>query len=242
MMKIGAGPDERDQCSLPAERVDYLKVLNKGIQGMRVAYSDDLGFTEAVDPEVRQACSKAARAFIELGCQVETVKPRWPSPSECWNEIFCGGIATRLMPYFNRREEIEPGLYEIMEKIVKNPPTKYIQACLDRLAWWQYPRAFFEKYDILLTPTMPCPPFAIALDSPGEIAGKTVDRYGWLVFTFPFNLTGQPAASVPCGFTKKGLPVGLQIVGRRFDDATVLRASAAFERARPWAQNRPPIA
>jgi len=79
----------------------------------------------------------------------------------------------------------------------------------------------------------------VGLDNPTEIAGTPVDAYAWIPFTYPFNMTGQPASSVPCGFTKDGLPIGLQIVGRRFDDATVLRASAAFERARPWAQHRP---
>src|SRR5256885_4024767 len=119
--------------------------------------------------------------------------------------------------------------------------TRYVQAWFDRLAWWQHPRAFFETYDLLLTPTIACPPFPIGLDNPSEIAGKRVEPYAWIPFTFPFNLTGQPAASVPCGFTKDGLPIGLQIVGRRFDDAGVLGAAAAFERARPWADRRPPI-
>jgi aspartyl-tRNA(Asn)/glutamyl-tRNA(Gln) amidotransferase subunit A len=111
---------------------------------------------------------------------------------------------------------------------------------MDRLAWWQHPRALFEKYDLLLTPTVACPAFSLGLDNPTAIAGKPIDPYAWTPFTYPFNLTGQPAASVPCGFTREGLPVGLQIAGRRFDDVTVLRAAAAFERARPWSNVRPP--
>src|SRR5205823_4885181 len=170
MLTVCAGPDERDQYSLPASGEDYLKSLRPGVKGLRVAYTDDLGIIEAT---------------------------------------------------------------------LKNPSTKYVQAWFDRLAWWQHPRAFFEKYDLLLTPTIACPPFAVGLDNPTQIAGKPVEPYAWIPFTYPFNVTGQPAASVPCGFTKDGLPIGLQIVGRRFDDATVLRASAAFERARPWAQRRP---
>ncbi|MCX5906691.1 MAG: amidase family protein, partial [Deltaproteobacteria bacterium] len=241
MVKVGAGPDERDPYSLPYERADYGKTLAGSLQGMRVAYSDDLGFTAIVDPEVRQVCTKAAETFSELGCHVETVSPKWPSPLECWYEIFCGGIATRMMSSMERRNEIEAGLYEIIEKTLKNPPTQYVQAWFDRLAWWQHPRAFFEKYDFLVTPTLPCPAFAVGLENPKEIAGRPIDRYGWLPFTYPFNLTGQPAASVPCGFTKSGLPIGLQIVGRRYDDGTVLRASAAFEKARPWGGKRPPV-
>ncbi len=241
MLQVAAGPDERDQTSLPAARVDYVKALAGGVKGLRVAWSDDLGFADTVDPEVRDLCAAAAKAFGELGCRVEAVKPRWPSPYRCWSEIFCGGIATRMAPYLDRKSEIDPGLYRIIENTLKNPPTTYVQAWFDRLAWWEHPRRLFEKYDLLLTPTIACPPFAIGLDNPTEIAGKAVPPYGWIPFTYPFNMTGQPAASVPCGFTRDGLPVGLQIVGRRFDDVTVLRASAAFERARPWAQHRPPL-
>ena len=146
-----------------------------------------------------------------------------------------------MAPYREQRDLIEPGLLQIIEATLKNPPTRYIQAWFDRLAWWQHPRTFFAKYDLLLTPTVACPPFRTGLDNPPEIAGRPVPAYGWIPFTYPFNLTGQPAASVPCGFTKDGLPIGLQIVGRRFDDVTVLRASAAFERIRPWRERRPPL-
>jgi aspartyl-tRNA(Asn)/glutamyl-tRNA(Gln) amidotransferase subunit A len=241
MMNVCAGPDERDQYSLPAERVDYLKAIEASLKGLRVAYTDDLGFAETVDPEVRAACAKAARAFRELGCRVETVRPGWPSPRDAWMQIFCGGIATRMAPFRDRRSEIEPGLLEIIERTLGEPPTRYVQAWFDRLAWWQHPRAFFEKYDLLLTPTVACPPFAADGEGPGVIDGRRVDRYGWIPYTYPFNATGQPACSVPAGFTRDGLPIGLQIVGRRFDDVTVLRAAAGYERVRPWASMQPPL-
>ncbi|HTO13208.1 MAG TPA: amidase [Candidatus Binatia bacterium] len=241
MLNVCAGPDERDQYSLPAERVDYVKALGGSLKGWRVAWTDDLGFADCVDPEVSAVCARAARAFRDLGCRVEEVQPGWPSPKEAWYEVFCGGIAARLAPYLDRRGEIDAGLVRIIETTLRNGPTKYVQAWFDRLAWWQHPRAFFEKYDLLLTPTIACPPFPVGLDNPTEIAGRPVGAYAWIPFTYPFNLTGQPAASVPAGFTATGLPVGLQIVGRRFADAAVLRASAAFERLRPWAQHTPPI-
>jgi aspartyl-tRNA(Asn)/glutamyl-tRNA(Gln) amidotransferase subunit A len=239
MLNVCAGPDARDQYSLPAERVDYVRALGQGVRGLRVAYSDDLGFADAVDPEVRTICGAAARAFRELGGQLSQVHPRWPSPRQAWELIFCGGIATRLAPSLDRRQDIDPGLLKIIEQYLAQPPTAYVQAWFDRLTWAQHPRALFERYDLLLTPTIACPPFPVGLDNPAEIAGRAVPAYGWIPFTYPFNMTGQPAASVPCGFTSRGLPVGLQIVGRHNDDASVLRAAAAFERARPWRGRRP---
>jgi len=240
MMNACAGPDERDQYSLPADGTDYVKAIGGGIKGLRVAYADDLGWTEALHPEVRAACAKATRAFRELGCRVDTVKPGWPSPQDCWEQTFVGGLGIRLAPYLaERRADIDPGLLPFVEQALAQGPTRYVQAWFDRLAWWSHPRALFEKYDLLLTPTVACPPFAANLDTPPDVAGMRVSFYGWLPYTFPFNMTGQPAASVPCGFTRDGLPIGLQVVGRRHADTTVLRACAAFEGARPWAAVRP---
>jgi aspartyl-tRNA(Asn)/glutamyl-tRNA(Gln) amidotransferase subunit A len=252
MMNAAAGPDERDSSSLPAERVDYVSAVRGAVRavrgatrairgtlrGLRVAYSPDLGFPRIIDPEVAAACAGAAKAFRETGCRVDEVRVTWPSPRDAWQVIFCGGIATRMAPSLERRAEIEPGLLKLIEWYLGEPPVRYVQAWFDRLEWWRHPRTFFETYDLLLTPTVACPPFAIGLDNPTEIDGKSIEPYDW-VLTYPFNLTGQPAASIPCGFTRDGLPVGLQIVGRRFDDVTVLRASAAFERVRPWADRYP---
>jgi aspartyl-tRNA(Asn)/glutamyl-tRNA(Gln) amidotransferase subunit A len=241
MLNAGAGPDERDQYSLPAERIDYVRALGGGVKGLRVAYAADLGFVEALDGEVRAACADASKAFRDLGCRVDTVSPRWPSPAQAWGQIFCGGIAARMASFLDRRDQIEPGLQKIIDEFLAAPPTRYVQAWFDRLAWWQHPRALFETYDLLVTPTVACPPFAIGLDHPAEVAGRAVSPYGWIPYTWPFNVTGQPAASVPCGFTRDGLPIGLQIVGRRYADVSVLRACAAFEKARPWAGGRPPV-
>ena len=239
MLNVIAGPDERDPYSLPAERVDYVKALKGSLKGLRVAYSETLGLAPAVDPEVRDATAKAARVFRELGCRVEATNPSWASPWEPWRAIFLGGIAARLAPYLDRKKEIDAGLLAIVEESLAWPPAKYVQAWVDRLAWCAKAMAFFERYDLLLTPTVASPPFPHGILYPGEIDGVKVGREASSIFTYPFNLTGQPAASVPCGFTKDGLPIGLQIVGRRFDDVTVLRASAAFETARPWMARRP---
>jgi aspartyl-tRNA(Asn)/glutamyl-tRNA(Gln) amidotransferase subunit A len=217
-------------------------MLGGSLKGLRVAYSATLGIAPVVHPEIAAAAARTARLLREAGCRVETVQPPWPSPYECWRDTFFGGIATRLIPYLDRTSEIDPGLLTIVEEVKGWPPTRYVQAWLDRLAWWQHARAFFEKYDLLLSPTVANPPLRIGEFFATEIAGKKVGREAGSAFTFPFNMTGQPAATVPCGFTRNGLPIGLQIVGRRFDDVSVLRASAALERLQPWADRRPPEA
>jgi aspartyl-tRNA(Asn)/glutamyl-tRNA(Gln) amidotransferase subunit A len=241
MMNVCAGADPRDQYSLPADRVDYVKALGGTVRGLRVAYSDTLGFAPAVDPEIRAATRAAATVFRKLGCRVETVNPGWPSPYECWRTIFLGGIGARLAPYRDRPDDIDPGLRPIVEEALSMPPTAYVQAWFERNAWAEHTRRFFEKYDLLLSPTVATAAFELGRLYPSTIDGQAVSREASSAFTFAFNMTGEPAASVPCGFTRDGLPIGLQIIGRRFDDATVLRASAAYEAARPWADRRPPI-
>ncbi len=241
MLMVLAGPDERDMSSLPAQPIDYLRALKGTLKGLRVAWSPTLGYA-TVDPEVQAVCGKAAKRFKEFGCRVDAADPGWPGPYEAWKVIFSGGIATRLAPYLpERRQDIDAGLVRIIEEALKWPPTRYVQAWFDRLTFWDHARKFFARYDLLLTPTVACPPFKAGIDNPSEIAGRPIPDYGWIPFTYPFNLTGQPAASVPCGFTRDGLPIGLQIVGRRFDEATVLRAAACFEEAQPWVGKRPPI-
>jgi aspartyl-tRNA(Asn)/glutamyl-tRNA(Gln) amidotransferase subunit A len=117
----------------------------------------------------------------------------------------------------------------------------YVRAHFQRNAFWDRVRAFFERYDLLLTPTMPLGAFEIMRNAPEQIAGRPVEGLGWSPFTYPFNLTGQPAASLPCGFTSDGLPIGLQVIGRRHDDQSVLRAAATFEAAVPWQGKRPEL-
>jgi aspartyl-tRNA(Asn)/glutamyl-tRNA(Gln) amidotransferase subunit A len=111
-----------------------------------------------------------------------------------------------------------------------------------RNTYYQGVRQFMERYDLLLTPTLATTAFTAGETGPADIAGQPLVRPGdWSPFCAPFNLTGQPAASVPCGFDESGLPIGLQIIGRWHDDATVLRAAAAFEAVSPWAQLHPPV-
>ena len=241
MMNVCTGPDPRDQYSLSADGVDHLKAMKGRLKGLRVAYSDTLGFAPAVDPEVRAATQTAAAEFRKLGCRVQPVDPGWPSPYTCWRTIFLGGIAARLAPYRDRTDDIDVGLRSIIDEALRLSPTAYVEAWFERNAWAEHTRKFFERYDLLLTPTVATAAFEHGILYPDIIDGQPVSREASSAFTFPFNMTGEPAASIPCGFTRDGLPIGLQVIGRRFEDETVLRACAAFEAARPWANKRPAV-
>ena len=235
-----AGPDERDWFAQPRPDLDYVAACSGDIRGLRVAWSPDLGYA-AVEPEVRRIAEVAARTFAnDLGCEVEEAAPGWSEPSELFHVLFyavLGAVVEDLLPEW--RDQLDPGLLWIADLGRKYAAFDVSRALQQRIVLQDTARRFFEKYDLLLTPTMTLAPFALGISYPREVAGVRVRGMQWTAFTFPFNLTGQPAASVPCGWTARGLPVGLQVVGRGRDDASVLRACAAFERAAPWADRRP---
>lgn len=240
VLNVMAGPDERDPSSLPATREDYLEGLDRGLQGLRLAYSPDLGYAH-VDPEVAQLCRQTASRFTEAGALLETVALRWDDPYECWKVFFYGGIAANLAGKLRDQGHLlDPGLRKIVEEEMSLRAVDYVNALLQRNAFWQQARLAFETYDLLITPTLAVPAFAVGQDN-AEPSSKQPRPLHWTQFTYPFNLTSQPAVSVPCGWTTSGLPVGLQIVGRRFDDVTVLRAARALEQLQPWAQRRPEV-
>ena len=239
MLQVMAGPDDRDPLSFPLEGMDFVAGLDGGIRGLRVAWSPTLGYA-VVDPEVRSVTEAAAKRFSGLGCQVEEVNRVFDDPDPIWAPLFYAGIAARLEDYLPEwRDRMDPGLVQIVEEGRRISAVQFAKASFARATFTEAVRRFFLHYDLLLTPTLAVPPFAAGLEQPpNRPAGS---RLHWVAFTYPFNLTGQPAATLPCGFTQDGLPIGLQVVGRRLADATVLRAAAAYEAAAPWVKRRPPL-
>jgi aspartyl-tRNA(Asn)/glutamyl-tRNA(Gln) amidotransferase subunit A len=239
MLQVMAGPDDRDPLSFPATGADFASGLEMGIHGLRVAWSPTFGYAH-VTPEVRALTEAAARRFQDLGCHVEEVKRVFEDPDPIWAPLFYAGIAARLRDFLpDWGDRIDPGLLEVVEEGKRLSAIELCQANAARAAFYQEVRRFFERFDLLLSPTLAVPPFTAGTERPVDYPGGS--RLSWVAFTYPFNLTGQPAATVPCGFTADGLPVGLQIVGRRLQDALVLRASAALEAAAPWAGRRPSV-
>ena len=240
-MEVIAGRDDRDRFSLPDTGLRYLPFLNGDLKGLRIAWSQDIGYS-IVDPQVLKVTEAAVKTFALLGSTIEAARPEFRSPEKAYSSyigIRLGVVLQDKMEEWGDR--IDARLARFVEQNRNKSATEYIRACFELLEYWGEIRPFFEKYDLLLTPTVAVPPFELNSYGPREIAGSKVSPLGWMPFTYPFNITGQPAASVPCGWTDDGLPIGLQIVGRRFDDVTVLRAAAAFEYALPWADRRPPL-
>jgi Asp-tRNA(Asn)/Glu-tRNA(Gln) amidotransferase A subunit family amidase len=245
LLSVIAGPDSRDPLSIASPPEDYVAACDGDVRGLRVAWSGDLGYA-MVDPEVRSIAEAAARRFAGLGCVVDAPDIRWPDPRRFHKIIYEVTMASRLIDRARERPDwIEPTLMRIICNGAALSAVEYEQALLARAPFYNAVRQLFETYDLLLTPAMPLGAWSAEPgpnEGPHEIGGQPVtSMFDRLSFMYPFNLTGQPAATVPCGFTSEGLPVGLQIVGRHLADAAVLRAAAAFEAIQPWAQHRPPL-
>jgi aspartyl-tRNA(Asn)/glutamyl-tRNA(Gln) amidotransferase subunit A len=241
MLQAMAGPDDRDMTSIAAEPENFLADLDRGIAGLRVAYSPDLGYLR-VDAEVAGPVKAAVRAFEELGCQVEEVNPGWGDQIETEHCLFASHIAGMYGDFLARwADKMDPGLVAIIRHGMTYSAVDYCKAYGQRLAYYDKVRDFFERYDLLLTPTLSVAAFPAERLIPAHWEQHDWDWLRWAGFSYPFNLTWLPAATCPCGFTPAGLPVGLQIVAGRNRDMRVLQASHAFEQARPWAQRRPPL-
>ncbi len=229
MLTVIAEPDVRDWHALPYDGRDYRVGLDGGVRGLRIAFSENLGYV-SVDAEVAAIVSNAVNVFVDMGAQVELLDPGFANPSDTFSKLWFAGAAnlTRSLSA-EQRAVLDPGLAEIAAEGADISLMDYLAAINQRGALGQSMNLFHERYDLLLMPTLPIPAFAAGQETPMP-GGRWMD---WTPFTYPFNLTQQPAASIPCGRTQSGLPVGLQIVGPRYDDALVLRASRAFETLRP---------
>ena len=241
LLQALAGYDSRDMTAMREEPPDFVAAVAQSLEGLRVAWSVDLGYA-AVDAEVARIAAEGARVFEDLGCVVEEPQISLQHPIEYFMTIFSTGAYVSYKDLYEKQRGLLTNY--VRGNLALGESTtgeEFVKAMLAYQRVRSQADDIMEEYDLLLTPTMSVPAFQVG-QFPRVIDGQSVDpRLGYMPYTPVFNLTGQPAASVPCGFTEDGMPIGLHIVGRRGEEETVLRASAAFEEARPWAHLRPPV-
>jgi len=208
MLDVMAGSHHADRLSLPNEEVSYSKSIESKPKKPKVAWSIDLGYA-VVDPQVCTIVEKAVKVFESLGWTLQEAHPNFGDPESIFTTMILAETAAALTDAMGEwGDKIDPPLARLVEYGKDVSAIDYVKATFQRKELWEKVYKFFKKYDLLLTPTLAVPAFPIEEGmGPRIIDGKGVSILGWMAFTFPFNLTGQPAASVPCGWTKEGLPV-----------------------------------
>ena len=243
LLQVLAGHDPRDAGSLRGAPEDYLAAADRGVSGLRVAWSPDFGYAY-VDPEVADVAAGAVAVFEDLGCTVDESDLALETAFDTWWTIFCtNGYVSYGHLLDGQADELTWYGRMCIEAGRDFTGAGYAKALGQRDRMRAQMADVFDKADLLVSPTMPVPAFPVQR-YPESIGGRDASpnpAWGFIPFTHPINPVGYTAASVPCGFSSDGMPIGLHIVGREGDESTVIAASAAFEEARPWAQKRPQV-
>ncbi len=243
MLSTVAGPDPRAPLSYPVDTREFLRAVRRpSVKGVRIAWSPDLGVCP-VDPEIRRITSAAPRVFERLGATVDTAHPDF---SGVLDVVLLSRGARQAAAHAEKlakwRDVMQDNLVKNIEYGLRLTADDIGRCERMRTDLWHRVRRFYETHDLIIAPTTAVPPFPVDLPFPAEVAGAPMTNYiEWLLPTYAFTVVGVPAITVPCGFTRDGLPVGLQIAGPWRGEAKVLRAAAAFEAAQPWAHWRPPV-
>lgn len=236
MMDVLGVPDHRDPAALPSFPTPFADAVRRDVRGVRAAFSPTLGYID-VDPEVADVVASAVAALGDAGVRVEETDPGFSDPLESFNVLWSAGSAKALVPFRGCADKLDPGLRRMGERGLACSIMDYMDANAERAQLGIHMGEFHTRHDVLITPAVAIQPFEAGHDVPPG-SGMT-DWPEWARFSFPFNLTQQPAISVPCGFTAAGLPVGLQIVGPRHTDDLVLAVAKLFESTRPADTVRP---
>jgi aspartyl-tRNA(Asn)/glutamyl-tRNA(Gln) amidotransferase subunit A len=227
LLDVMCEPDARDWAALEPPATAFRDSLSQDLAGVRIAFSPDLGHA-GVESEVAALVARAAGRLEELGAVVERIEPPFASPRETWDVFWAAGAAKQRV-LLDDVADVDPGFLRWAERGLALSAVDFLRAWDARDALGRRMAELHATWDLLVTPTLPLVAFEAGVEAPGGV-GEWPD---WTPFTYPFNLTQQPAGSVPCGFTAAGLPVGLQVVGPRYGDALVLRAMHAYESAFP---------
>ncbi|MEO7106167.1 MAG: amidase family protein [Rhodoferax sp.] len=245
LLGVISGHDRRDPFSLAGDVPDFLGACDRPVRGMRIAWSATLGYGRPQE-DVVAACEAAVHVLAGLGCDIvewdrmsnegaDDITLR--DPIDLWMAEFYAGVGTRLQSAMrNSRDLLDPAVAQMLDPALEQSIEDYYTKVFRRYEFRERMRAKFESIDLLLTPTTPCTAFAADANAPPWSAHNIIS---WMSYTYPFNLTGQPAASIPIGFSASGLPIGMQMVAKINHETDIFRAAAAYEQAMPWATKFP---
>jgi aspartyl-tRNA(Asn)/glutamyl-tRNA(Gln) amidotransferase subunit A len=238
MMNVLKQPDARDWTSLPPDATDCTVGLDDGVRGLRVAWSPTLGYAQNVHPEVAAACERAVQRLAELGAHVEALDPGFEDPLEITTGLWFVGAWTVWNTLSHAQQALTDPDFAAEAQLGRAYSALDVQRLhLRRGALGAHMRQFMQRFDLLVTPSVAVPAFDA--QPAGHCPMDPAAMLGWTPFSYPFNLTQQPACTLPCGLTAAGLPIGLQLVGPMFGDALVLRAARALESVMPIPRPKP---
>ena len=246
MLNVMKGYHPADKNSIPDDNIDYIKVLEEKPKKLKIGYSMTLGFSKALEEEIKENVLNGIQKFEQFDWDVEETKLKIRNPGKAFKTLVSIGYAYDLQKAYNDNPEVLcTDLNSIVRLGLDTSSMNIGKAREQRKRVYEDMYQYFKEYDILITPTTPCPAFKPGWLETGttfpSIGKKTLSTMDWITYTYPFNMTGLPAASIPSGWTKSGLPIGMQIVGRRYDEKTVLQVSKAFEEVAPWQDKKPQL-
>ena len=240
MLDAMKGPFESDKSTLPDDGFKYIDKIGEVPERLKIGYSLDLGYAKAVDIEVEKSILNSVELFENLGWSIELVKMKMRKAQLSFNTLWTSMLGYNLKPYLKEWEDkMDPDLVKLIKAGLGYDAMSLPRAIAIRGRVYETINKVFKDYDIFITPSTAIPAFKVGIMFPSKINGLNVSPTAWMPFSFPFNMTGHPAASIPSGWSSNGLPIGMQIIGRRFDDLKVLQVSKAFEELAPWQDKKP---
>ncbi len=242
MLDVMKGYHHADYFCLPDQDISYTDGLREMPKKLKIGYTLNLGFVKALDSEVEENILNAVQKFEKIDWIVEEAKIKLRSPENDYMVLITSGLAHELRFELNKwRDQMDHSLVLFIEAGQRWTAMDAKTALLKRKKMFEFFAQYFKMYDVLVTPTTAIPAFDLGIMNPSTVGGKPATPLTWVSFTYPFNMTGLPAASIPCGWTKDGLPTGMQIIGKRLDELTVLQASKAFQEIASWQDKRPEL-
>jgi len=244
MLNVMKGYHPADNNSLPDNDIDYVEILEEKPKKLKIGYSMSLGFAKALDEEIEENILNQVQKFEQFNWEIEEAKIKIRSPELAYKTLVGIGYAYDLKkPFEKSPEDLSPDLAATIKFGLDCDAISIGKARDVRKRTYEAMYEYFKDYDLLITPTLPITAFKPEWLETGTVFPKVGNRplniVSWMTFTYPFNMTGLPAATIPSGWTNDGLPIGMEIIGKRYDEKTVLQASKAFEEIQPWQDKKP---